>query len=391
MIKRRKICVVTGSRAEYGLLYWVLKEIERDNDLELQLVVTGMHLSSEFGSTYQQIVDDGFDVIRSVDMLLSSDSATGIAKSMGLGLVGFADVFHALKPDIVLVLGDRFELLSVASAALVGTFPIAHIHGGEVTEGAFDEAIRHSITKMAHLHFTATETYRKRVIQLGEHPDTVFNVGAPGLEHIQRLELLSRPDLEKAISLKLGTQSLLVTWHPATLEPGSARHDFKVVLDVLENLNNVSLLFTKANADPEGRIVNEMIDDYVTKHRSNSVAYASLGQLHYLSALKHVDGVIGNSSSGIIEAPSLMTGTINIGDRQLGRIRADSVIDCKANTDSIRDALDQLFSKQFQRRLAEINNPYGSGDVAIKIVHKLRDYPLENILKKSFFDIHHFS
>ena len=381
------MCVVTGSRAEYGLLYWALREIETAPDLELQLVVTGMHLSSEFGSTVQQIQDDGFEINHRVEMLLSSDSAVGITKSTGLGMIGFADAFSSLKPDIVLLLGDRFELLAAASAALFAVIPIAHIHGGEVTTGAFDDAIRHSITKMSHLHFTSTETYRQRVIQLGEHPNRVFDVGAPGLDNLDRLELLHRAALEQAIGLTLGDRSLLVTWHPVTLEPGKTRKNFQALLNALEKLGDVRLIFTKANADTQGRVINRMIDDYVAARGDTTVVYTSLGQLRYLSALKHVDGVVGNSSSGVIEAPSLCTGTVNIGDRQRGRVRAASIIDCDSNEKSIAVALKTLLSNDFQSKLKDVENPHGSGNVSEKIVEVLSGYPLTGIVKKSFYDL----
>lgn len=383
----RKICVVTGSRAEYGLLYWVLREIEKADDLELQLVVTGMHLSHEFGFTCQQIEDDGFRITHRVDMQLSSDTAAGIAKSMGLGLIGFADSFKSLQPDIVLMLGDRFELLAAASAALVAALPIAHIHGGEVTAGAFDEAIRHSITKMSHIHFTATEIYRQRVVQLGEHPSRVFNVGAPGLDNIHRLKLLSRSELEDAIKMKLGSCSLLVTWHPVTLEPGRTRMDCQVLLNALAKVDGLKVIFTKANADTEGRIINQLIDEFVLAHSGDAVVYRSLGQLRYLSAMKHVDGVVGNSSSGIIEAPSFQVGTVNIGDRQLGRVCADSVINCKSIEEDIGSAIKQLFSREFLGKLLEVKNPYGGENVAEKIVRELQSCSIENIIKKTFFDL----
>jgi len=384
----RKVCVVTGSRAEYGLLYWLLKEIDEAPDLELQLVTTGMHLSPEFGLTYQQIEADGFSITKKVDMLMSSDSSSGIAKSMGLGMIGFADAFESLQPDIVLMLGDRFELLSAASAALVAALPIAHIHGGEVTTGAFDEAIRHSITKMSQLHFTATETYRQRVIQLGEHPNTVFNVGALGLENIRRLELLNRDSFEEFVGIPLGERSLLVTWHPVTLKPGRSATEFQILLDVLDELKDVNVVFTKANADTEGRIINNMIDDYVENNSTRTVAYTSLGQLRYLSALSHVDGVVGNSSSGIIEAPSLFVGTVNIGERQRGRLKAASIIDCNPDQNSISSALAVLFSNQFQKQIKEVDNPYDVGESpAARIVQTLRSCNLKGIVEKKFFDL----
>ena len=383
---KRKICVVTGSRAEYGLLYWVLREIKSAPDLELQLLVTGMHLSAEFGSTVRQIEKDGFEIKHKVEMLLSSDSAVGITKSTGLGLIGFADAFDTLKPDLVLVLGDRFELLAAAGAALFAVIPVAHIHGGEVTTGAFDDAIRHSITKMAHLHFTSTEPYRNRVIQLGENPDRVFNVGAPGIDSIHRLELMQKSDLEEVLGIELGSRSLLVTFHPVTLEPGKAESDFQELLSALDEFEEVNLVFTKANADSEGRAINRMIDSYVTT-RPSAVAHTSLGQLRYLSTMKYVSGVVGNSSSGIIEAPSLKTGTVNIGTRQNGRVRALSVVDCRATIEDIRAGLATLFSNEFQQSLSKVVNPHGSGDVSESIVRVLRATSLVNLAKKQFFDM----
>ena len=387
MTVKRKICVVTGSRAEYGLLYWIIRNIQDAKSLELQLVVTGMHLSPEFGSTYRQIENDGFRITRKVEMLLSSDTPSGIAKSMGLGISGFGEIYEALQPDIVLMLGDRFELLAAASAALVAALPIAHIHGGEVTQGAFDEAIRHSISKMSHLHFTSTDAYRRRVIQLGEHPDRVFNVGAPGLDNIERLKLLSRSELEGAIGMELGSRSLLVTWHPVTLEPGRTRTDCQALLNVLDQVDGLKVIFTKANADTEGSIINQLIDEYVSDHSNQAVVHTSLGQVRYLSAVKHVDGVVGNSSSGIIEAPSFQTGTINIGDRQYGRVRADSVIDCETTEESIRSALKLLFSREFIEKLSGVENPHGGGNVAGKIVKELQTQSIDNIIKKLFFDL----
>ena len=382
---RRKVCVVTGSRAEYGLLYWVLREIQNASGLELQLVVTGMHLSNEFGLTVQQIENDGFEISHKVEMLLSSDSAVGITKSTGLGMIGFADAFSLLKPHIVLLLGDRFELLAAASAALFAVIPIAHIHGGEVTIGAFDDAIRHSITKMAHLHFTSTDEYRNRVLQLGEKPGRVFNVGAPGIDNIHRLTLLGKADLEEELGLQLGAHSLLVTFHPVTLEPNSARKNFKALLKALDKLTDVSIVFTKANADTEGRVINEMIDNYAVNH-SLAIAHTSLGQLKYLSLLKYVTGVVGNSSSGLIEAPSLKVGTVNIGERQKGRVRAKSVIDCEPTYEGIRAALKRLFDSEFQEQVSSVVNPHGSGDVSRQIVGVLRDARLDELTKKEFVD-----
>ena len=386
-MNKSKICVVTGSRAEYGLLYWLLKKLESAEDFELELVVTGMHLSPEFGMTYKEIEKDGFPIAEKIPMLLSSDAPAGVTKSTGLGLIGFADLFDRSRPDVVVVLGDRFELFAVASAALFAAIPIAHIHGGEVTTGAFDEAIRHSITKMASLHFTAAEAYRKRVIQLGEQPDTVFNVGAPGLENIQKISLLTKEETEQSLGLKLGQKSLLVTWHPVTLEPGRAKQDLKVLLDALDKLDDTKFVFTKSNADNEGRSLNRIIVDYVTSCPEKAVVHTSLGQLRYLSTLKQVTGVIGNSSSGIIEAPSIKTGTINIGRRQEGRVRASSIIDCDPDLESICSAFERLFSPEFQSLVQHTRNPHDGGPVSENILRILRQQESSGWRKKPFFDV----
>ena len=386
-MSKSKICVVTGSRAEYGLLYWLLKKLESAEDFELELVVTGMHLSPEFGMTYKEIEKDGFPIAEKIPMLLSSDAPAGVTKSTGLGLIGFADLFDRSRPDVVVVLGDRFELFAVASAALFAAIPIAHIHGGEVTTGAFDEAIRHSITKMASLHFTAAEAYRKRVIQLGEQPDTVFNVGAPGLENIQKISLLTKEETEQSLGLKLGQKSLLVTWHPVTLEPGRAKQDLKVLLDALDKLDDTKFVFTKSNADNEGRSLNRIIVDYVTSCPEKAVVHTSLGQLRYLSTLKQVTGVIGNSSSGIIEAPSVKTGTINIGRRQEGRVRASSIIDCVPDLESICSAFERLFSPEFQSLVQHTRNPHDGGPVSENILRILRQQESSGWRKKPFFDV----
>ena len=387
-MRNQKICVVTGSRAEYGLLFWLMKNIEQQAGLKLQIIVTGMHLSPEFGMTYRDIENDGFVVTRKVEMLLSSDTPVGVTKSIGVGVSGMADAFEELNPDIIILLGDRFELLAAATAALIRKLPIAHLHGGETTEGAFDEAIRHSITKMSHLHFTATEDYRRRVIQLGEHPRTVFNVGGLGIDNINNLNFLSRPKLEEKVGLNLGRKNLLVTFHPSTLESDDPSRQFKATLEALEIYSEANILFTKANADTNGRIINQMIDEFVEVNRERSVAHTSLGQLIYLSALKHVDGVVGNSSSGLIEAPSLLTGTINIGNRQKGRTKAISVIDCLPHCGEILKALDQLYSQSFQDKLAVVVNPYGVGGAALKIVKVLRELDIKALdVQKSFFDL----
>jgi len=336
-----------------------MNEIKSAEELELQIIATGMHLSPEFGMTYKQIENDGFTIDRKIEMLLSSDSEVGISKSMGLGMIGFADAFADLQPDMLVVLGDRFEIFSAVSVAMISKIPVSHLHGGEVTEGAFDEAIRHSITKMSHLHFCSTEEYRKRIIQLGEDPDRVFNVGAAGLDNIKKLSLLSREEFEKAIDFKLGKYNLLITFHPVTLDQCTAKEQFENLLIVLDEQVDTHLIFTKSNADTGGRIINKMIDEYVAEHSYKAVAYTSLGQLYYLSGIQYMDGVVGNSSSGILEAPSFKVGTIDIGDRQRGRIKAKSVLSCEPSLEGIRSAFNNLYSNSFQDQLKMVVSPYG--------------------------------
>ena len=385
-MNRRKICVVTGTRAEYGLLYWLMKGIKNDKDLKLQIIATGMHLSPEFGLTYKTIEKD-FKIDKKIEMLLSSDTSVGISKSMGLAQISFAESYEELKPDIVVVLGDRYEIFSAASAAMVARIPIAHLHGGEITVGAFDEYIRHSITKMSHLHFTATEEYRKRVIQLGENPERVFNVGGMGIENIKRLKLLSKEEFESCINFKLNKRNILVTFHPVTLEKSTAKEQFQELLNAIDELSETNIIFTKANSDTDGRIINQMIDDYVAKNSNKAVAFTSLGQLRYLSALQFMDAVVGNSSSGIAEAPTFKIGTINIGDRQKGRIKASSVIDCQPNKKDIQKAFEKLYSNDFQESLKRTKNPYGDGMPSKKIVDILKNIELTDIVKKHFYDI----
>jgi len=363
-----------------------MEGIRDKNGLKLQLVVTGAHLSPEFGSTYREIEHDGFVIDRKVEMLLSSDSPVGITTSMGLGLLGFGGVLQDLQPDLVLLLGDRFETFSAAVAAMVARIPIAHLHGGETTEGAFDEALRHSITKMSHLHFVAAQEYQSRVVQLGEHPEKVFVVGGLGVDAIERLNLLDRAELERSLEFELGARNLLVTFHPVTLEDETSRQHMGELLAALETLEDTHLIFTMPNADTDSRGLFSMIESFVGNHK-NARAYTSLGHLRYLSCIKHVDGVVGNSSSGLSEVPSFKKGTINIGDRQAGRLKANSVIDCNPNQQSILEALEQLFSPEFQDILASIRNPYGQGGASESIVEVLCDHPLDSILKKSFHDL----
>lgn len=384
----KKICVITGTRAEYGLLKPLMEKIYNDDDLQLQLVVTGMHLSPEFGLTYKEIEKDGFNIDDKIEILLSSDTPVSISKSMGLAMISFSESFNRLKPDLVVVLGDRYEIFAAVSAAIVAKIPVAHLHGGETTEGAFDEAFRHSITKMSYLHFTSTEKYRKRVIQLGEDPKRVFNVGAIGVENIKNLPLLSKEELEKQIDFFINDKTILVTFHPVTLENQTSAQQFAELLHALDELNDLRIIFTKANSDTDGRVINQMIDDYVAKNKGRAKAFVSLGQLRYLSAMKYVAAVVGNSSSGILEAPSIPVATVNIGDRQKGRIKAESVIDCETKSEEIVKAIRIALSDDFQEKVKTVKSPYGDGNVSDKIIKHIKSFlnkPLD--LKKTFYDI----
>lgn len=381
----KKVCVVTGTRAEYGLLRWVIEGIQQSPVLDLQLIATGMHLSPEFGLTVNAIEADGYHVDRKVEMLLSSDTAVGVTKSMGLGLIGFADALAELKPDLMLVLGDRYEIFAAGTAAMIARVPIAHLHGGESTQGAFDESIRHSITKMSHLHFVAAEEYRQRVIQLGEQPERVFKVGGLGIDSILRLQLLSRDELQEALNFRFLCRNLLVTFHPVTLEYNTGTEQMKGLLAALSELSDTGLIFTMPNADTEGRALFKQIQEFCEKH-PQAKAYTSLGQLRYLSCMLHVDAVVGNSSSGLLEAPSFKKGTINIGDRQKGRLKVQSIIDCEPVSNSISNAIKHVFSPQFQDKLSTVENPYGDGGASEAIVKIIESCSLNDILKKRFHD-----
>ena len=385
---KRKVCIVTGSRSEYGVLKLLMRRIENDSGLSLQLLATGMHLSKEFGFTYKEIEKDGFKINKRIDILLESDKAIGIAKSTVKAIEGFAKAYKELKPEIIVVLGDRFEIFGAAIAAHISRIPIAHIHGGELTEGAFDDAFRHFITKMSHLHFTATEEYRKRVIQLGENPKRVFNVGAIGLDNIKKLKLFPKKELENNLNFRFNKHNFLITFHPVTLENNTSKKQFQNLLNAFKELKDTNIIFTKTNADTGGRIINAMIDSYTKRNKGRAISFASLGRLRYLSTMQYVDAVVGNSSSGIIEAPSFKIGTINIGDRQKGRIKADSVIDCNPSKESILMAFKILYSKKFQKKLKDVKNPYGEeGDVSKKIKEIIKKRDLSDILKKEFYDI----
>ncbi len=383
---KRKICIITGTRAEYGLLRWVMQGIKDDSELTLQIIATGMHLSPEFGLTYREIEKDGFQIDRKVEMLTSSDTPVGIAKSMGVGMIGFADALNDLRPDLIVVLGDRFEIFSAVSAALVARVPVAHLHGGEATVGAFDEALRHSITKMSHLHFVAAEEYRQRVIQLGEQPDRVFLAGGLGIDNIKRLKLLDREELESSLDFKLGIKNLLITFHPVTLENATASDQMAELLAALSDLTDTQLIFTLPNADTGSRALIKMVEQFAAQH-PNAHAYTSLGQLRYLSCIAQVDGVVGNSSSGLAEVPSFRKGTINIGDRQLGRLQAASVINCEPARPSIAAALKRLYTTDFQLSLSQVRNPYGEGGASEKVVETIKHHALDGIAKKVFYDL----
>ena len=383
----RKICVITGSRAEYGLLYCLLKAIQADVELELQLIVTGMHLSPEFGLTWREIVADGFTINRKVEMLLSADTPSSISKAMGLGLIGFADALQELQPEILVLLGDRFEIFVAAQAAMNQRIPLAHIHGGELSEGAVDDAIRHAISKLAHLHFTATETYRQRVVQLGEQPERVFNVGAPGLDTIYNLPLLDKAQLEQALDFSLGVRNILITFHPVTLEAATAGEQFAELLLALDSFADIHMIFTHGNADAEGRVISDMIENYCRRHPTRVASFVTLGSLRYLSALRLMDAVIGNSSSGLLEAPAFKIPTVNIGDRQRGRICADSVINCLPKAPAICKAMQTVFSADFTVQIRNVVNPYGGGGASEKIKNILKQTPLTGLLKKQFYDL----
>ena len=383
-----KICVVTGTRAEYGLLYWTIKKLLSDKYFKVQLCVTGMHLSPEFGLTYKQIEEDGIKIDKKIEMLLSSDSASGVSKSLGVGVIGFADAFRDLKPDLVLLLGDRFEIFAAATAAMIAKIPIAHCHGGEATEGLIDEPIRHSITKMSQLHFTSTEEYRKRVIQLGEQPNRVFNVGALGIENINKLKLLNKLDFEKSIGFKLLKYTFLITFHPVTLEKSTAEEQFKNLLSAIKRFSNTTFIFTMPNADNDGRVIIKLIQDFVANNKSVSIAFTSLGQLRYLSAIKYADVVLGNSSSGLIEVPSFKKPTINIGDRQRGRVCGPSIINCKPIKKDISESIIYALSESFNKKIIKEVNPYGNKNSSIEIVRILKKIAVnDNLVKKRFYNI----
>lgn len=380
----RKICVVTGTRADYGLLYWLMREIQQDGELQLQLIVTGMHLSPEFGLTAAVIEQDGFSIDEKVEMLLSSDTCVGITKSIGLGIIGFADAFDRLRPDLLVVLGDRYEILAAAQAAMVANIPIAHIAGGDTTEGAIDEAIRHSITKMSHLHFVTNQESARRVRQMGENPQRIYCAGSPGIDYIKRLTLLNREELEQTLDFRFLKKNLLITFHPVTLENKSSQWQFQELLKALDCLGeDIGLLFTKPNSDTDGRVLIKMIDEYAAK-RPNAKAYTSLGQQRYLSTIAQVDAVVGNSSSGLYEVPTFKKPTVNIGERQKGRLQGKTVINCMNDAQHIYDAIQEAFILNCE----EAVNPYGEGEASSVIVKTIKEITdLKVLLQKHFYEM----
>ena len=382
----KTICVITSSRADYGLLKLVIKEIVHDSHLTLKLVATGMHLSPKYGNTFQEIIQDGYLIDEKIEILMEENSAKGVSESIGIGISKFADMFVAMKPDLILILGDRFEIFAAAVAAHVALIPIAHIHGGELTEGSLDDAFRHSITKMSQLHFVSTQEYARRVIQLGEHPSRVYNTGALGIDAASNLKLLEKNALETKLDFKFGKRNLLITYHTVSLESEYTRDQIQELLSALKELQETHLLFTLPNADPGSSIISTAINDFVAENR-NAKAFTSLGQLVYFSCMALTDGVIGNSSSGILEAPFFRKGTVNIGERQLGRVQSESVINCSANRYSILSSIEMLYSEEFQKKLKVFENPYGLTGASKKIVEVLKSLPAQKFLQKRFYNL----
>lgn len=384
----KRICILTATRAEYGLLKTIILKLNDIHEFDVRVVVTGAHLSPEFGLTYQEIEQNGITIDEKIEILLSSDTPAAISKSMGLAMIGFSEYFERTKPNVLLVLGDRYETLAVCCAATIQRIPIVHLYGGETTEGAIDESFRHAITKLSYLHFTSTQDYRKRVIQLGEQPDRVFCVGAMGIENIHNEKLLSRTEFAAAIDFILDKPYAVVTFHPATLENSNSEDQFQALLNACHKFKDLCFISTGANADANGRVINQLIDSYVNEH-DNAVAFESLGMIRYLSALKYGAMVIGNSSSGLVEAPSFGIPTINIGDRQKGRLQADSVINCDPKSVEIEKAIDVALTETFKNKAKNTINPYGDGNTSDKIIEKLKEFILNDKidLKKKFYDL----
>ncbi len=383
----KRICVISGSRADYGLLYWTLTKLKDSSFFELQICVTGMHLSHEFGMTYKMIEKDGFKIDYKVETLISGDSGASVSKSVGLGIIGFTDVFEKLRPDLILVLGDRFEIFSAVSAGMALRIPIAHCHGGELSLGAIDDAMRHSITKMSHIHFVSTEDYSKRIVQLGEEKSRVFNVGALGIESLKKIKFKSKKQLKNELGINFLEKSFLITFHPETLNKKTSESKFAEILKAVDKFENTTLIFTKPNADSEGRLLIDMIDNYILKNRFKSFCFKSLGQTNYLSTMSNVNLIIGNSSSGLIEAPYFKIPTINVGDRQKGRLYGESVINCKCNYKSIYESIKKGLNANFLESIKNSKNPYGNSNSSSKIINVLKNKNFKNLINKPFVDI----
>ncbi len=389
MSDKRKICVITGTRAEYGIMSLLMKSLQNDPKVELQIIVTNMHLSPEFGLTYKEIEADGFKIDKKVEMLLSSDTHTGTVKSMGVASIGFADVYEELNPDLIVILGDRYEMLAASSAALIFGIPVAHLHGGEISEGAYDDAIRHAITKLSYLHLTSTEEYRHRVIQMGESPERVHWVGSLGADNISNETLLSLHELEKSIGHNLGKNFIMATYHPVTKEPGQAEIQTKALLDALEgHLKEHNVLFTLPNSDTDGRIIAQMIEAWASKHKEQVAVISSLGRRRYYSALSHCVAVVGNSSSGLVEVPTFRKPTLNIGNRQKGRAQGNTIVNCAADRDSISEGLEKVLSHGFIREVSMHGvNPYSKEDTLQEIHRILVETEIPKNAIKQFYDI----
>ena len=382
----RKICFVTGTRAEYGLLSRLMRLVKEDKDLRLQVIATNMHLMPEYGETYKEIEKDGFTIDKKVYMHKPSDDAHGIISSMAEEMQGMNDALSELKPDILVLLGDRYEILVAAQVALIHRVPIAHIHGGEVTEGAFDDAIRHSVTKMSSLHFTSCEEYRHRVIQMGEQPSRVFDVGSLGVENIKAVPLMTKDELEASLDFKIDTQTILVTYHPVTLG-GDPAKDIREFLDALDQFKDLKVIFTMPNSDTGRDAIALAVENYVEKHSNRAKAYTSLGLKRYLSTLQFVKAAVGNSSSGIIEVPSFGIPTLNIGDRQKGRLASKSVVNCGTSKGEVIAGLKLCLSEEMQKAAKTYENPYAKPDTANLIYQELKNVELAGLNLKTFYDL----
>jgi GDP/UDP-N,N'-diacetylbacillosamine 2-epimerase (hydrolysing) len=384
---KRKICFITGTRAEYGLLRQLMLKASKDKSINFQLIVTGTHLSRSHGFTCKEIEEDGLLISHKINLRIQGDSSQEIIDGMSRGMKGFSRAFFEQKPDLIVILGDRYEIFAAATAAMIANIPIAHIHGGETSEGAYDEAIRHSITKMSHMHFVAAPEYKRRVNQLGEHSNNIFLVGGLGVDAINSIDLMSKEQLEQSLNFQFGRKNLLVTVHPETLEKNkSTKNQVQALLSALEEIQDTKFIFTLPNADTNNLQITKMIKKFQMKYSHSSRIFSSLGQLRYLSTLQFIDGVIGNSSSGLAEVPSFKIGTINLGDRQKGRLKAKSIIDSSFQKEDIVKSINTLYSKNFQSKLKSVINPYGKPGASNKILVTLKKTHLENIIKKKFYD-----